>query len=992
MKSYNYFFRSACYLIIVIIITAVFFNVSRQAQAAAGVTSTFLGKIYSGDGGQATDGYLDMPKGITYGQSGSLMIADTLNNVIRKIDVSGVITTYSGNGDYGIQDGPRAKATWSEPEGITYDGQGIFYIADTGSSRIRKIRGDVVSTIPIKGLSRPNAVVISGSTLYISDTGNNRIVKVGLNGGEPNVIAGDVSTPLKMVLSKGKLYVTELNRGNLIAIDLATKIKTILASGFTEPRAIAYYNGFLYLTAGPSGMYNEIWRIDPKTGEKTMLVRRLETELLNQTSDMVIGNWAGEKRIVLLQSGGSSIQTTDIDGDDLLLMAGRHRYGDEPLTGSKALIGRPQEIVFSPDGTKLYISYAQGNKIDEYNLLTDQVRTVAGHLMDNYREGVGETARFSDVVSMAISNDGKTLYLADRNSHRIRTLDVVTGATHYLTGAGVVNLISPQNPSGNIDVNLNNGYQEGGPCPDTYSLGVKGCAYFNRPTGLALTKDGKTLYVADASNNRIRKVDVLTGYTSLIAGSGKKGMTNGVGSAASFNGPYTIALSSNEKTLYVADKYNNVIRAIDLKSRRVTTLAGTGKQGYREGAFANAVFSLPEYIDIGPDQNLYVSEAGSFRIRKLNLANKTTSLISGSGERGWRDGNSSTSKWNAPKGIAFLLDVMFVADFKNDLIRTINLEGQLPGPQSIPVAKALTQFFAFDTSLKGGFSVGAGDVNNDGKTEIIIGSSAGSAPQVKIFDTKGNLLTSFYAYNTSLKTGIRVAGCDLNGDGSSEIITIPAKGAKPHIRIFDQNGQSAGTGFFALNGQFRGGTSLACGDVTGDGKADIVVSALEGGEPQVTIYDAEGKLLGSFMAYDKKFRLGIEIGLADLDGNGVKEVITVPSHGVSQVQIFSGTGKRLSPGFFTYETTYRNGSYVAGGDANGDGKDEILISAGGGRINEVRLYNKRGQRVKIIRPYVTGMRGGVIIAADDINSDSKDELLTIPASAGTAQLRVISIL
>jgi DNA-binding beta-propeller fold protein YncE len=978
------------YLALIVIFIGLF-GISGSAKAAPANTSTFLGKLYTGDGGQATEAYLDMPKGFTFGPNGAIYVADTVNNVIRKIETSGIISTYSGTGDYGNYDSSLSKSTWSEPEGITYDGNKIFYVADTGSSKIRKINGDNVSTLSISGLKRPHAVIVSGTDLFISDTGNNRVVKSMINGGTPTVLASGLSAPLKMTLHDGILYVTELDTGNVLAIDVVTKTKTILASGFTEPRSIIFYNGFIYVTAGPSGMYNEIWRINPSTGEKTMLVRRVETELLNQTSDMLIGTWSGSTRILLLQSGGSSIQTTDLDGQDLQRIAGRHRYGDEMGLGNRALLGRPQEIVATPDGTKLYIAYAQGNKIAEYNILTDQVRMIAGYLMDNYREDTGGDARFSDVVSMAISPNGKTLYVADRNSQRIRTVDVDSGTTHYLTGAGIVNLISAANFGSNIDVNMSNGYQEGGPCPDTYDLAVSGCAYFNRPTGLALTKNGKTLYVADGNNNRIRKVVVATGKTSFIAGSGNKGFVNGIGSAASFNGPYNLALSYDEKTLYVVDKYNHAIRAIDLATNRVTTLVGTGKQGYREGSFSTAVLAIPEYIELGPDKNLYISEAGSLRVRKLDLSKRVTSLVSGSGERGFKNGPGETSKWNGPKGMVFLSDRLLVTDFKNDLIRMIDLSGQVPGPSATTVAQAQNQFFAYDSKARGNFSVGSGDIDGDGNKEIIVGSSSGYPPSVKIFTVKGVFKKEFNAYAVTLKTGIKVSSCDLNGDGLSEIVTIPGKGANPHVRVFNGSGQAISS-FFALNGKFRGGTGLACGDVTGDGVGEIIVSALEGGGPQVTIHNLQGKILGNFMAYDKNFRGGIELGLGDIDGNGVNEILTVPARGRTHVQIFSGKGKRLSPGFFAFDSSFQGGATIAGGDADGNGNDEILVASGQGLSNEVRLFTKRGIRVKVIRPYPAGIKGGIRIYADDLDNDGSDELITVPASGSAPQIRVINIL
>lgn len=642
--------------------------------AQAATTSTYLGKVYTGDGGNALHGYLDMPKGLTLLPDGSFLIADTVNNVIRKIDGNGTLSTYSGDGEYGVRDGAKTKAWWSEPEGIANDGKGNVYVADTGSSRIRKISKNAVRTLPVQGLRRPSAVLVRGSTLYISDTGNNRIVSTSTKGGAVAVLADKVKTPLKLARIGNTLYVVEFAKSRILAVNTVKKTKRVLVNGFTEPRAIAAVDGSLYVASGPSGIENELWKVNPKTGKKTLLFRERETEWLNQTVDIAAKTVNGVKRLFLLQNGGSSLFSVKLDGSDLTQHAGRHRFGDEAGNRSQALVGRPKALVATDDGKKIYIAYGQGNKIGVFDTTTGLFSVLAGHLMDNYREETGTSARFSDVSSMVLSPDETTLYLADRNNERIRTLSVTTGTTGYLTGAGYTNLISPKSSSGAIDPDLANGYQEGGPCADTFTLNVKGCAYFNRPTSLAMTSDGSTLYVADASNHRVRSVNVATGETSLIAGSGKKKLQDGVGAAASFNGPSSIALSPDETTLYVADKYNHAVRAITLASGRVSTLAG-GRSGYREGKFSKALFSIPETITVGDDGSLYVAEAGGHRIRKLDLAKKKTSLVSGSGSRGKRNGAAHVAEWNGPKGMAFLGDQLLVADFYNDLLRVITLAG-----------------------------------------------------------------------------------------------------------------------------------------------------------------------------------------------------------------------------------------------------------------------------------------------------------------------------
>ncbi|MBI3956905.1 MAG: hypothetical protein HY340_02845 [Candidatus Kerfeldbacteria bacterium] len=627
-----------------------------------------------GDGGQALDGYLDMPRGLAVASDGTTYIADTINNIIRTLSPTDVLSTFSGTGDYGTVNGQRTKATWSEPEGIAIDSAGTIYVADTGSNQIRRIKKGVVTTIVRTGLKQPAGVTVSGGKLYISDTSNNRIVTTSTAGGKLTVLASGITAPLKLIVASNTVYVVSAEKGTVTSVNLKTKKKKTLTKNLIEPRALAFVDKTLIVAAGASGIWNELWRVNPATGAKTLLDRRRETELLNQTSDMALTTVSGERRILLLQQGGSSLFSVNTDGADLQQIAGKHRFQDETGSRSVARLGRPKTLALAPDRSRLYISYANSNKIAVLDRTTNEVSVLAGHVMDNYREGIGTDARFSDISALVVSPDGKTLYLTDRNNQRIRTVNTTTGETGYLTGAGITNLVDlAANPEEQIDTSYKNGYREGDACPIAFAKSVGGCAYFDRPTGLAITKNGKTLYVADASNNRIRSVTIATGKTSFIAGSGKKAFANGKGKNASFNGPTALALSRDQKTLYVTDKYNHAIRAVNLQTKTVTTIAGNGKGGYREGTFAKARFSLPEYLAVDAKGNLLVTESGGLRIRKLDLKRGMTSLVSGSGRRGFRNGGTSSARWNNPKGIVLLGSDALVADSKNDLIRLLDL-------------------------------------------------------------------------------------------------------------------------------------------------------------------------------------------------------------------------------------------------------------------------------------------------------------------------------
>jgi len=966
--------RSSLYYLVGLLSLVGFVAAAQPTSAALGDTSTFMSKQYTGDGGDALEAYLDMPHGFVVSGSGNFYIADTFNNVIRRISTSNIVTTFAGTGEYGLKNGLSDVSQWAGPKAITTGSDGL-YVADTANHKIRKIKDGNVSTLAIAGLLLPTDLLVEGSTVYVVDTGNNRVVKVNTDGSGLTVLASGLNQPFKMVKEGNFLYVTEFGAGNIKKINISSQSASTLDSGYTQPRAITFVDGFVYITAGPNGVRNQIWKINPDTGEAEQLAERIENDTFNSIADMEEYN----DRLYMLASGGSSIYSVDLDGQDLQQHAGNDRYGNEEGSRTTALTGRPQDLILSPDGTKMYIAYAQGNKVGTYNFSTGQFEFLAGWVRDSYTEGTGDAVRMSDVVQMAISPNGNTLYLIDRNNNRVRKLDTRNGTTTYLTGAG----------QKNADGSVSNGYREGGPCDNEFDLNVSGCAYFNRPTGIALSIDGGTLYVADNANNRIRSVNVTTGQTALIAGSGAAGFTNGVGSAATFNGPYTLALSPDGRVLYVADKNNHAIRSINLSTRQVGTVTGRGTIGYREGTFADAVLAIPEHIKFGPDGALYLSEAGSFRVRRLDFSSGRTSLISGSGDRGIQNGSMTAASWDAPKGLAFRGQTAYVADFRNDLIRAIDLTSVI-GPLDQIASGA--SFFAYSSAWRGEWNVAVGNVFADSAEEIITGTGPGFGPEVKVFDGSGAKQKNFLAYAASDRSGVRVAACDFGSFGK-QIVTIPGPGGLPTVRRFNSDGTKLGE-FTALDGQFRGGANVACGDVNGDGVDDIIIGAGRGGGPQVTVHRANGAVIANFFAYNKDtFRYGVRVAAGDTDSNGTDEIITGPEVGAPHIQFFSlrpGLVKQLNPGFYAFSPNYRGGVSLATVDADGDGRDEFMVGVGLNAQPHVKIYNKIGTRVlEEYRPFPVAATGGVNVAAGDVDGDGRDEYVHMPRSGGGPQVKIV---
>lgn len=187
----------------------------------------------------------------------------------------------------------------------------------------------------------------------------------------------------------------------------------------------------------------------------------------------------------------------------------------------------------------------------------------------------------------------------------------------------------------------------------------------------------------------------------------------------------------------------------------------------------------------------------------------------------------------------------------------------------------INEFKPYDGLFKGEISFAVADLNDDGTKEIITGAGQGGGPHVRIFSKEGRLLTGgFFAYDQNFRGGVRVAVMDLDGDGNKEVITAAGLGGGPHIRVFDKDGRPLTGGFFAYEQNFRGGVSLATGDVNGDGEREIITAPGQGMRPEIKIFTKDGKFLKSFLAYESSFTSGLRVMSDDLGSDGIFEILS----------------------------------------------------------------------------------------------------------------------
>ena len=198
--------------------------------------------------------------------------------------------------------------------------------------------------------------------------------------------------------------------------------------------------------------------------------------------------------------------------------------------------------------------------------------------------------------------------------------------------------------------------------------GIGTAAKFNGSWGIVKDSAGNT-YVADCDANVIRKIGP-SGNVSTFAGSpGASGLTDGTGSAARFNQPHGLAIDKNN-ILYVADSSNHAIRKITAAGN-VTTIAGSAVGGYADGKGAAAKFSNPYGIVVDAAGILYVADTSNHRIRKIDTSYNVTTFIGSSA--GFTDGIGSTARFNNPYGIALdtVNNIIYVADWDNARVRKI---------------------------------------------------------------------------------------------------------------------------------------------------------------------------------------------------------------------------------------------------------------------------------------------------------------------------------
>ncbi len=388
-------------------------------------------------------------------------------------------------------------------------------------------------------------------------------------------------------------------------------------------------------------------------------------------------------------------------------------------------------------------------------------------------DGTGPAARFRFPGGVAVDRASGTVYVADTYSHTIRKITPGGVVSTFAGSAGL---------SGSAD-------------------GTGGAARFSYPEGVAVDSFG-TVYVADTSNNTIRKITP-GGVVSTFAGlAGVSGSADGTGTAARFSSPFGVAVDSAGSTIYVADTYNHSIRKITAAGV-VTTLAGlAGSSGSTDGTGTGARFSYPQGVAVDGAGIVYVADTSNSTIRKVTAAGVVTTLAGSVGECANIDGSGSAAAFCYPFGVAAdSAGSVYVADTFNFTIRKVTaggavitmagsagIEGSADGtgaaanfsyPQGVAVDSTGTVYVADtgNTTIRkgvpdtGGIPVfttqSTSQTVNAGQNTAFTVTAGGTSAPTDSSQVSTNAMTS--TLGTSGLTAISSSGV-----GSGPIVTVPA--------------------------------------------------------------------------------------------------------------------------------------------------------------------------------------------------------------------------
>ncbi|HLK22199.1 MAG TPA: hypothetical protein VKT81_24800 [Bryobacteraceae bacterium] len=675
-----------------------------QQSYAFNITSVF-GQYPLGDQGPATKALLSQPFGVALDGNGNLYIPDSLDNRIRKVVIlTGQITTVAGNGISGFagDGGPATAAEISDPAAVALDSSGNLYIYDTGNEVIRKVdaSGNISTVVgtPFKSGATGDGGLANAATLnlhaggglafdksnnlYIADVLNSAIRMVNATTGKISTFAGTIGKygnagdggaatsaqltyPFGIAFDPaGNLFISDAyvfairevsakdgtiktiagtpgkpgyagdggpaasalmsypydlatdSQGNVYFADLSNNVIRKVTVGSTPP-TISTIAGNQPLGPGFAGdggsavsaQLNTPVGVAYDSAAGTLYISDFLNARIRQVTGGTIGEFAGADHAQGdggLASAAYLYFPQDVAEDSAGNFYIADTFNNEIRKVTKdgkmstlAKIPSPNGVAADSSGN-VYVSHShEVVKIDS----TGKVTTIAGTASKSGFSGDGgpaTAALLNTPFGLWVDSNGN-VFVADCYNHRIRKISL--GNITTVAGSG-----------GTCGSTCNFGGATG-------DGGLATSATMSFPTDVKADAAGN-LYIADSANSRVRKVDT-GGNMNTLAGGGPPGGSGGDGGSAQgakLNTPYGVAVDASGD-VFITDSINQAIRMVDAFGN-IYTVAGNGKPGFSGdgGAATSAMMYKPFGIITDPNGNVFFVDSLNHRVRELTGA------------------------------------------------------------------------------------------------------------------------------------------------------------------------------------------------------------------------------------------------------------------------------------------------------------------------------------------------------------------------------------
>lgn len=698
--------------------------VIKKVSVTTGLMKTIAGMAdsagYSGDGGPATAAKFNFADrtSLAADAAGNIYVNDELNHRIRKINASGIVTTYAGTGTAGYSgDGGAAIAANIQALGIACDAAGNLYIADGNNYRIRKISGGTISTICGTGVSgftgdggpaiaaqvaQTNAITVNtAGEVWISDLGNRRIRKIALDG-TISTVAGNGTLGFSGDDGPATLATIGGAGGDNMAVDATgnvyfsgyNAVRKISASGIITRYAGQYVIPGSYMgDGGPAtaALFNLCYGI-ALDGAGNLFVADYENNVIRKVDGSgVINTYAGNNFLQYTGDNGPAINAK-IHVQNMFSDTAGNVYFTDPFYYTLRKM--------TPSGM-IYRVAGDGSA----GFTEDSSLAIYTHLATHFHG--------------AIDRNG-TIYIAEAANHIIRKI----------TPTGILVTV----------------------------------AFSTSPNALAADTAGN-IFFTDGVNHQLKRINA-TGGTTVIAGStaGYSG-DGGPALAAQLQGPFDVAVDKHDN-IYLLENYGGRVRKIDA-SGIITTIAGTGTMGYSgDGGPATAANIWFEDISCDDSGNVYGSQLYDHLIRKISAGGIITTFA-GNGTAGFSgDGGAAlAAQLNVPQSVVRdNSGNVYIGDENNGRIRFVCASDSIVSSIAISTPS--------DTICLGSAATFSATTTNAGASPTyhwqINGATGPGA-------TNSTFTSSTFADGdtiTCLLTGNNLAPCAINGDVLSNSIVI----------------------------------------------------------------------------------------------------------------------------------------------------------------------------------------------------------------------------